>query len=111
MLNQLLNATATLCDTTAQAANNATITLASTTSDTTAVDTLLYSIGHNIVPVLVFGVGGLIAVSAIVFGTHAATTQAKERERTKRELAAYVAEGSITPDDAERLLSDKQRKC
>lgn len=28
----------------------------------------------------------------------------KEREQTNREIAAYVAEGSISPDDAERLI-------
>ncbi|MFK7885008.1 MAG: hypothetical protein AB8F26_12600 [Phycisphaerales bacterium] len=28
----------------------------------------------------------------------------KLREKTKQELAAYVAEGSITPVDAERIL-------
>lgn len=26
------------------------------------------------------------------------------RERTKREIAAYVAEGSMTPEQAERIL-------
>lgn len=29
----------------------------------------------------------------------------RQRERSRREIAAYVAEGSMTPDDAERLLS------
>ena len=28
----------------------------------------------------------------------------KERETTLREMAAYVAEGTISPDDAERLI-------
>lgn len=29
----------------------------------------------------------------------------RHRERTRREIAAYVAEGSITPDDGTRLLT------
>lgn len=28
-----------------------------------------------------------------------------ERERTKREIAAYVAEGTISPQDAERIIA------
>ena len=28
----------------------------------------------------------------------------KEREQTHREIAAYIAEGSISPDDGERLI-------
>jgi len=30
--------------------------------------------------------------------------QTREREATRREVAAYVAEGSMTPEDGERLL-------
>lgn len=30
--------------------------------------------------------------------------QTRAREETRRELAAYVAEGSMTPEDAERIL-------
>ncbi|VAX36605.1 hypothetical protein MNBD_PLANCTO03-787 [hydrothermal vent metagenome] len=31
--------------------------------------------------------------------------QTEAREETRRELAAYVAEGSISPDDAAKLMS------
>jgi len=57
-----------------------------------------------LIPFLVFGIGGLIAIFAIVFSTIKKTAITKHREQTRRELAAYVAEGSMTPDDAERLL-------
>jgi hypothetical protein len=43
-------------------------------------------------------------VMGIFFGTINSAQQRKEREKTKRELAAYVAEGSMTPADAERIL-------
>lgn len=35
------------------------------------------------------------------------------RERTKREIAAYIAEGSMTPEQGERLLKagDRARNC
>jgi hypothetical protein len=46
----------------------------------------------------------LIAVVWIVFGTTASMSKRRAIERTRRELAAYVAEGSICPDDAERLI-------
>jgi len=32
-------------------------------------------------------------------------SESKERETTKREIAAYVAEGSMTPEQAERLIA------
>lgn len=54
---------------------------------------------------LVAIVGGItIAIIAIICGTIRSTARAKEVEATRREIAAYVAEGSITPADAERLL-------
>lgn len=51
-------------------------------------------------------IGGIaIALSSIIFNVIARTAATKEREQTRRELAAYVAEGSIRPEDAERILS------
>jgi len=32
------------------------------------------------------------------------------RERTKREIAAYIAEGSMTPEEGERLVRAKPEK-
>ena len=43
-----------------------------------------------------------LAGSIIRSLTTVATSQAKERSR--REIAAYIAEGSITPDQGERLM-------
>lgn len=51
-------------------------------------------------------IGGItIALTSIIFNVIATTAASKEREQTRRELAAYVAEGSIRPEDAERILS------
>ena len=61
-------------------------------------------VNDNAVPIVMFVVGGFIAIVAIVFSMGKGITIVKECEKTRRELAAYVAEGSMTPEDAERLL-------
>ncbi len=56
------------------------------------------------VPTVIFVVGGAIAIVGIVFGTVAgamsSVARSRERERSRRELAAYVAEGTLDPDKA-----------
>jgi hypothetical protein len=57
---------------------------------------------------------GIIGVLSIVIGATQSMHKTKQREQTKRELAAYVAEGSMTPDEAERLLKagpDERKAC
>ncbi len=50
---------------------------------------------------------GAVAVTAIVCGTIASALKFMSRERTRRELAAYLSEGTITPEQAERILKAK----
>lgn len=45
-----------------------------------------------------------IAISAIVMGCLSSIVRSITRERTRREIAAYIAEGSMTPEQGERLL-------
>ncbi len=52
-------------------------------------------------------IGGTIAIVAIVFGTVTSMVKAMARERTRREIAAYIAEGSMTPEQGERILKAK----
>lgn len=63
---------------------------------------------------LIFGVGGtiggIIAITAIVLGTRQNVRIAQERENSRREIAAYIAEGSMTPEDGERLLRAGEKK-
>ncbi|MCP3903696.1 MAG: hypothetical protein GY715_08690 [Planctomycetes bacterium] len=62
------------------------------------------------VPFLVIGGGLCIAALAIIFGTIKHIAVAKEREQTKRELSAYVAEGTLDPDKAVAILkADRPR--
>ena len=47
----------------------------------------------------------IIAIIAIVFGAATKIIVGRSREQTKREIAAYVAEGSIDPDKAVAMLN------
>ena len=49
-------------------------------------------------------VGGSIAIVAITFGSLTGMLKSRTRERTRREIAAYIAEGSMTPEQGERLM-------
>ncbi len=55
-------------------------------------------------PNLLFVVLGTVAIVAIVAGATTKMTTTRARERTKREIAAYVAEGSIDADKAVAML-------
>jgi hypothetical protein len=57
--------------------------------------------------ILALAIGGGIAVIAIVFGSIGKMVKHQANEKTRREIAAYVAEGSISPEDAKKLLESK----
>lgn len=62
--------------------------------------------------VLFMLVGGTIACTAIVGGTVAGIIKSVTRERTRREIAAYIAEGSMSPEQGERLMyANRDKKC
>jgi hypothetical protein len=51
------------------------------------------------------------ALVVTVIATQArAVAQTRAREQSRREIAAYVAEGSIAPQDAALLLADLEKK-
>ncbi len=54
---------------------------------------------------------GVMAVAAlyIVASAVAKITKTSARERTRREIAAYIAEGSMTPEQGERLMKAGER--
>ncbi len=58
----------------------------------------------------IVAVGMVVLVVAIIWisGTIRKMSVTAQRERTKRELAAYVAEGSMSPEDAHKILSSDQ---
>ena len=50
-------------------------------------------------------VGAFLMTIVIVFmAIMRKISKEKQKEESRREIAAYVAEGSMTPEDAERLL-------
>lgn len=53
---------------------------------------------------LVLIVGGAITIVAIISTSVSGMVRAAVTERTRREIAAYIAEGSMTPDQGERLM-------
>jgi succinyl-CoA synthetase beta subunit len=72
------------------------------TSDASILDLLFAD--NNFKLVLIFGVGGLITITAILSGVIRSIMIGKAKERTRQEVAAYVAEGSMTAAEGERLL-------
>ena len=62
----------------------------------------------NLIPILAIACGSLVAVIAIIFTSLRGIAVARSREQTKRELAAYVAEGSLDPDKAVAIANAGQ---
>lgn len=58
-----------------------------------------------IVTIVMAGVGGAIAIISIITSMVQSSLKTRQVEQTKRELAAYVAEGSMNADDAYKILS------
>lgn len=55
----------------------------------------------NLSMIIVVSIIGFLSMLGII----QAMSRSKEREQTKREIAAYVAEGSMTPEQGEALLN------
>lgn len=64
----------------------------------------LAEIPSELIPLTAIVGGVTIALVSVLVGGIGNAMKTKQREQTKREVAAYVAEGSMTPDEAERLL-------
>ncbi len=68
---------------------------------------MLYTLaggGEEIVTIAVTG-GLFIAVLSIILGTVKTVVTNKQREQTKREVAAYIAEGTMSPEEGERIIN------
>lgn len=64
----------------------------------------LAEIPSELIPLTAIAGGVTIALVSVLVGGIGSAMKTRQREQTKREVAAYVAEGSMTPDEAERLL-------
>ena len=56
------------------------------------------------IPVLAITIGSLVGMIAILAGTTSSICKTRAREHTKREMAAYVASGTIDADKAIAML-------
>jgi hypothetical protein len=64
----------------------------------------------TLVPVVMFTVGGVVAVVAFISGAFSGVCKRRQMEQSRREIAAYVAEGSMSPEEGERLLKSEPKK-
>ena len=65
----------------------------------------------SFIPVMAIALGCTVAVIAIIAGTVSKVSIAKAREQSRRELAAYVAEGTMAPHDAVALMNAGKSGC
>jgi hypothetical protein len=76
-------------------------------------DELIHNLTHDedvLIPLIIFGTGTVIAVIAILTCSVRKMVVSSNVERSRREIAAYIAEGSMTPEEGERLLSAGKRQ-
>lgn len=60
---------------------------------------------EELIPLIAIGGGLVIALVWVVLATISETMKNSTRERTRREIAAYIAEGTMTTEQGERILS------
>lgn len=60
----------------------------------------------TLTPLLIFA--GVIIV--VLIRSAAGVVATVSRERTRREIAAFIAEGSMTPEQGEKLMKAGERK-
>lgn len=64
---------------------------------------------RELIPIVAIGGGIGIAIISIIFGAIRRALQTKYREQTRREIAAYVAEGSMSAEDGAKLIAAKSK--
>jgi hypothetical protein len=62
------------------------------------------------IPLVAICGGLLVCVISIITNGISRAIQTRHREESRREIAAYVAEGTMSPDDAFRLLEAGKNK-
>lgn len=57
--------------------------------------------------------GGTVCLVAIIASAVRSVVSSLARERSRREIAAYIAEKSMSPDEGERLMNagNKDARC
>lgn len=57
-----------------------------------------------LIPIIAIGGGLLFAAFCTLVGAVKAVSRTNQIEKSRREIAAYIAEGSMTPEEGERLM-------
>lgn len=70
-----------------------------------ALGNLVLADTKEFIPLVAIIAGAAVALVWIIAGTLSTVLKTKHREQTRREIAAYVAEGTISPSDAAQLLA------
>ena len=60
--------------------------------------------------IAIVGIMGGVAIFCVFAGVLHSMYETRAREKSRREIAAYVAEGSMTPEEGERLLKAGTKK-
>ena len=70
-----------------------------------------HAIDESVLMLVALGVIGVIAIMVltVVIPVRAHSRNEREREQTKREIAAYVAEGSIPPDEGAKMIKAAEK--
>jgi hypothetical protein len=58
----------------------------------------------DILPIIAVAGGLAFAFFISIAGMIQSYARTRQREQTKREVAAYIAEGSMTPEEGERII-------
>jgi hypothetical protein len=66
--------------------------------------TTLAYIPADLIPIISIGGAFSVAIVGIVAGAIRKTVTGKAREQSRREIAAYVAEGSMSAEEGAKLL-------
>ncbi len=64
---------------------------------------------RNIVPLAAITFGCIVAFVWVLCATVHAIVKDRAIERTKRDVAAYIAEGSMTPAEGERIIKARPK--
>jgi hypothetical protein len=76
--------------------------------------TTLSQIDGELIPLVAITGGLAVAIVAVVGKAIGGMHRTRQREQSRREIAAYIAEGSMTPEDGRALLeagAREDRKC
>lgn len=65
---------------------------------------MLTTLAADVGDVSMWVIGGVVAVIWIIAATIQNMVGTNARERSRREIAAYIAEGSMSPEQGERLM-------